>query len=108
MQAAHDEGVIHRDLKPQNILIKENDQPKLTDIFSLGSVLYEMLTLQLPFQGDTEHQVAEQILVKDPPDPRNLRSQVPRDLAVIAGKALSKDRDKRYGSMADLSMDLRR
>jgi serine/threonine protein kinase len=150
VQAAHDAGVIHRDLKPQNILITESDDPKVTDfglarivdeqalshtgdfagtyfymspeqvaakragldhrtdIFSLGIVLYEMLSLVRPFQGDTEHQVAEQILMKDPPDPRTLRSKVPSDLSVICLKALEKDRDKRFGSINDVAADLRR
>jgi len=150
VQAAHEAGVIHRDLKPQNILITEDDCPKVTDfglaritdesalsvtgdfagtyfymspeqvaarragldhrtdIFSLGTVLYEMLSLQRPFQGDTEHQVAEQILVKDPPDPRTFRSKVPRDLALVAGMALEKDREKRYGTMREFSNDLSR
>jgi WD40 repeat protein/serine/threonine protein kinase len=150
VQAAHDAGVIHRDLKPQNILITESDDPKVTDfglarivdeqalshtgdfagtyfymspeqvaakragldhrtdVFSLGIVLYEMLSLVRPFQGDTEHQVAEQILMKDPTDPKSLRSKVPRDLAVICMKALEKDRDKRFDSIGDVAADLRR
>jgi len=150
MHVAHREGVIHRDLKPQNVLITQEERPKVsdfglarltdetalsvtgefagtyfymspeqvaakraridhrTDVFSLGVVLYELLTLQRPFQGDTTHQVAAQILMKDPPDPRTYRSKVPRDLAVIAGKALEKDRDKRFPTMAELAADLRR
>jgi serine/threonine protein kinase len=150
VQAAHEAGVIHRDLKPQNILITEGDEPKVTDfglarivdeqalshtgdfagtyfymspeqvaakragldhrtdIFSLGIVLYEMLSLVRPFQGDTEHQIAEQILVRDPPDPSTIRSRVPRDLALICLKCLEKDRERRYGSMERLSADLRR
>jgi len=150
VQAAHDAGVIHRDLKPQNVLITPGSQPKVTDfglaritdesgisetgdvagtynymspeqvaarrsgidhrtdVFSLGVVLYEMLALQRPFQGDTSHQVIEQIVTRDPPDPRTFRSRIPGDLVVIVGKALEKDRKKRFASMADLSADLRR
>ncbi|MEQ1893785.1 MAG: SUMF1/EgtB/PvdO family nonheme iron enzyme, partial [Planctomycetota bacterium] len=79
-----------------------------TDVFSLGVVLYELLTLRRPFEGDTTHQVAEQILYRDPPDPRTIRSRIPRDLAVIVGKALEKERDKRYATMQELAADLRR
>jgi formylglycine-generating enzyme required for sulfatase activity/serine/threonine protein kinase len=150
MQAAHEASVIHRDLKPQNVLITSEDRPKVTDfglaritdesamsqtgdiagtylymspeqvaakragldhrtdVFSLGIVLYELLALRRPFEGDTTQQVAEQILYRDPPDPRTIRSRVPRDLAVIAGKALEKDRDKRFVTMKELAADLRR
>jgi formylglycine-generating enzyme required for sulfatase activity len=150
MQAAHEAGVIHRDLKPQNILVTADDHPKVTDfglaritdetalsltgdfagtyyymspeqvtakriaidhrsdVFSLGVVLYELLALRRPFEGDTTHQVAEQIVMQDPPDPRAIRSKVPRDLAVIASKALEKSRDKRFQTMAELAADLRR
>ncbi|MFT5478907.1 MAG: serine/threonine protein kinase, partial [Planctomycetota bacterium] len=150
MQAAHEAGVIHRDLKPQNVLIAPDEKPKVTDfglarltdesalsqtgdfagtyfymspeqvaakragidhrtdIFSLGVVMYEMLTLRRPFHGDTTHQVAQQIMWHDAPDMRVIRSRIPRDLAVICGKALEKDPEKRYGAMADLAADIER
>ena len=150
MHAAHRAGVIHRDLKPQNVLITADNRPKVTDfglariteeaalsatgdmagtyfymspeqvaakrmgidhrtdIFSLGVLMYETLTLVRPFQGDTSHQVAQQIVTKEPPDPRLIRSRIPRDLAVIVGKALEKDRDKRYATMDEMARDLQR
>ncbi|MEY2784226.1 MAG: Serine/threonine-protein kinase PrkC, partial [Planctomycetota bacterium] len=150
MQAAHDAGVIHRDLKPQNILIDSRDTPRVadfglariegdtvlsksgdvagtyqymspeqvsgarseidhrTDVFSLGVVLYELLTLQRPFNGDTTHQVAEQIAAFDPPEPSKLRAQCPRDLSLIALKALEKRPAARYASMRAFAEDIGR
>ncbi len=150
MQTAHEAGVIHRDLKPRNLLIGSDEQPRVTDfglaritdeasisktgdfagtyhymspeqlaarrmgldhrtdIFSLGVVLYEMLAVRRPFEGDTTHQVAEQILTLSPPDLQKIRSRTPRDLAVICNKALEKPRERRYQTMAELAADLRR
>lgn len=150
MEAAHAAGVIHRDLKPQNILIAGEDMPKVTDfglarvsedsffsrtgeligtwaymspeqvmakrmgldhrtdVFSLGVVLYEMLTLRRPFEGDTTHQIAQAIVYHEPPSAEKVRSQCPYELAVIASKALDKLPGNRYATMADFGADLRR
>ena len=149
LQAAHDAGVIHRDVKPQNILIDERSTPKVadfglarvtddsalsksgvvvgtyqymspeqlvakrggvdhrTDVFSLGVVMYELLTLQRPFEGDT-HALTQQILFSDPPDAHRIRTQCPRDLSVICAKALEKDPAKRYATMVELAADIER
>ena len=150
LHAAHEAGVIHRDVKPHNVLMDATDQPKLTDfglaritdelalsmsgdvagtwlymspeqvapgaagldlrtdIFSLGVVMYEVLALQRPFEGDTSQQIAENILSQDPPDLHKLRSRVPQDLAIICSKALEKRRQDRYATAAELADDIRR
>lgn len=150
IEAAHAAGVIHRDIKPQNILIAPDDTPKLadfglarvrddsfasmtgdfagtlsymspeqvtakrigldhrTDIFSLGVVLYELLSLRRPFDGDTTQQISLKILFLEPPEPTKIRSQCPRNLSTICGKALAKDPDRRYRTMGEFAADLRR
>ena len=120
VHAAHEAGVLHRDLKPQNILIDDEDRPRVTDfglaheagddeaarpgmvgtlaymspeqaagrdieidrrsdVFSLGAVLWEALTLRRAFDGDSAQEVLHAVLHDDPPDPRRIRPRVPRD-----------------------------
>jgi len=95
-------------MSPEQVAARRAGLDHRTDIFSLGVVLYEMLTLTRPFDGDTTEQVAHKILWVDPPSPKDLRSRVPQDLAVICGKAMEKDRNRRYSSMAEFAADLRR
>ena len=150
VQAAHEAGIIHRDIKPGNILLTPDGQPKVadfglamvvddlhrsrsgeligtpfymspeqaagartgldrrTDVFSLGTTLYEVLTLERPFEGETREKVVEQILLHEPLDARRVRPSVPQDLAVICMKALEKRRERRYQSAAELADELRR
>lgn len=79
-----------------------------TDIYSLGATLYELLTLQPPFPGKQRDQVLSQVIHKDPPKPRSINPQIPRDLETICMKAMEKDPDRRYQTAELLAKDLRR
>ncbi len=79
-----------------------------TDLFSLGTVLYQMATGVLPFQGDTSAVIFEAILNRDPPAVGQLNPALPPEFATILRKALEKDRSLRYQSATDLKTDLLR
>lgn len=78
-----------------------------SDQYSLGVVLYELLTGRTPFQGPPA-MVISKVLHQEPPAPRTLRSNIPRDLETICLKTLSKEATARYESCQDLADDLRR
>lgn len=152
MQAAHEAGVIHRDLKPGNILMDHQNEPHvsdfglakrtnpneitvthdgkilgtpsymspeqargdgqgishLTDVYSIGVVLYELLTGQRPFVATDSRTVMYRILTEDAKSPRSLNPAVSRDLERICLQAMEKDPQRRYQSAADLAADLER
>jgi tetratricopeptide (TPR) repeat protein len=142
LNEAHRLGVIHRDLKPQNIMIDKQGiarimdfgiarsldsegttQPGIligtpeymspeqtefrevdqrSDIYSLGVILFEMLTGRIPFEGETPISVAMMHKSVKPPVPKKFNAQIPDDLSRIVLKCLEKDRKDRYQDVGDL------
>jgi serine/threonine protein kinase/tetratricopeptide (TPR) repeat protein len=90
-------------MSPEQLSGKEVDQR--TDIWSLGVVLYEMLTEKLPFKGDYEQAVTYSILNEQPESVTSLRTGVPMELEHIVNKCLQKDPDERYQTVIDLVAD---
>jgi serine/threonine-protein kinase len=147
LRFAHRHGIVHRDIKPHNVMVDAEGRVKVTDfgiaragtsqmteagsivgtaqylspeqargtnvdqrsdVYSLGIVLYELLTGTVPFNGDTPVEIAMKHLstIAEPPSAK--RADIPRDLDLIVMRALAKDPDDRYQSAEEMDADLER
>jgi serine/threonine protein kinase/Tfp pilus assembly protein PilF len=94
-------------MSPEQIAAGRVKLDHRTDVYSLGAVLYELLTLQRPFVGESREEVLSAIMAKDPRSPRKLNGRIPQDLETICFKAMEKDPDRRYRTAGELANDLR-
>ena len=95
-------------MSPEQARRKKIPVDHRTDIYSLGTTLYELIAGRPPFQGKDHQDTLSQIIERDPPEPRSLNPRAPRDLETIVLRCLRKDQADRYGTAEALGQDLRR
>jgi beta-lactam-binding protein with PASTA domain len=147
LRFAHRKGVVHRDIKPHNVMVDGDGRLKVTDfgiaragasqmteagaivgtaqylspeqargapvdqrsdLYSIGIVLYEMLTGHVPFTGDTPVEIAMKHLSDTPRPPSTIRPEIPPDLDMIALRALAKNPDDRFQTAEEMDAELAR
>jgi len=95
-------------MAPEQAAGKVSEIDERSDVYSLGAILYEMLSFYPPFEGSCVSDVITQVLKSPviPPSKRNKANRIPRELNAICSKALSKNKEDRYQSVADLAQDV--